>query len=170
MPTFRPALHHEALIYCVADKIIQLSHYNLLVNTNGLQKYLGLNRDDTFLVKLAPESTAWVVLQLLLPLYAAASITSNNPKIILGMEGQFDNPDYIIKMDWAKISKENNIIFILPENTAVLCIGDKPIHMTAIEKRNKKMKINGHSVMMGYMNENNNEAVFRNNGMMIKRT
>jgi len=52
MPTFRPALHHEALIYCVADKIIQLSHYNLLVNTNGLQKYLGLNRDDTFLVKL----------------------------------------------------------------------------------------------------------------------
>ena len=58
MPTFRPALHHEALIYCVADKIIQLSHYNLLVNTNGLQKYLGLNRDDTFLVKLAPESTA----------------------------------------------------------------------------------------------------------------
>ena len=75
MPTFRPALHHEALIYCVADKIIQLSHYNLLVNTNGLQKYLGLNRDDTFLVKLAPESTAWAVLQLLLPLYAAASIT-----------------------------------------------------------------------------------------------
>ena len=170
MPTFRPALHHEALIYCVADKIIQLSHYNLLVNTNGLQKYLGLNRDDTFLVKLPPESTAWVVLQLLLPLYAAASITSNNPKIILGMEGQFDNPDYIIKMDWAKISKENNIIFILPENTAVLCIGDKPIHMTVIEKSNKIMKINGHSVMMGYMNENNNEAVFRNNGMMIKRT
>ena len=41
MPTFRPALLHEALIYCVADKIIQLSHYNLLVNTNGLQKYLG---------------------------------------------------------------------------------------------------------------------------------
>jgi len=31
------------------------------------------------------------------------------------------------------------------------------------------MKINGHSVMMGYMNENKNEAVFRNNGMMIKR-
>ena len=170
MPTFRPALHHEALIYCVADKIIQLSHYNLLVNTNGLQKYLGLNRDDTFLVKLTPESTAWAVLQLLLPLYAAASITSINPKIILGMEGQFDNPDYIIKMDWAEISKENNIIFILPENTAVLCIGDKPIHMTAIEKQNKIMKINGHSVMMGYMNENNNEAVFRNNGMMIKRT
>jgi hypothetical protein len=42
--------------------------------------------------------------------------------------------------------------------------------MTTIEKRNKNMKINGHSVMMGYMNKNNNEAVFRNNGMMIKRT
>ena len=166
----RPESGHEALIYCVAENKIQLSHYNLLVNTNGLQKYLGLNRDDTFLVKLTPESTAWAVLQLLLPLYAAASITSINPKIILGMEGQFDNPDYIIKMDWAEISKENNIIFILPENTAVLCIGDKPIHMTAIEKQNKIMKINGHSVMMGYMNENNNEAVFRNNGMMIKRT
>jgi hypothetical protein len=170
MPTFRPALLHEALIYCVADKIIQLSHYNLLVNTNGLKKYLGLNRDDTFLVKLAPESTAWAVLQLILPLYAAASITSNNPKIIFGIEGQFDNPNYIIKMEWTKISKEKNNIFILPENTAILCIGNKPIHMTTIEKRNKNMKINGHSVMMGYMNENNNEAVFRNNGMMIKRT
>jgi hypothetical protein len=167
IPTFRPALLHEALIYCVADKIIQLSHYNLLVNTNGLQKYLGLNRDDTFLVKLAPESTAWAVLQLLLPLYAAASITSNNPKIIFGMEGQFDNPDYIIKMEWTEISKEKNIIFILPENTAVLSIGDKPIHMTAIEKRNKKMKINGHSVMMGYLNEKNNETVFRNKGLVI---
>jgi hypothetical protein len=170
MPTFRPALLHEALIYCVADKIIQLSHYNLLVNTNGLKKYLGLNRDDTFLVKLAPESTAWAVLQLILPLYAAASITSNNPKIIFGIEGQFDNPNYIIKMEWTKISKEKNNIFILPENTAILCIGNKPIHMTTIEKRNKNMKINGHSVMMGYMNKNNNEAVFRNNGMMIKRT
>ena len=170
IPTFRPALLHEALIYCVADKIIQLSHYNLLVNTNGLKKYLGLNRDDTFLVKLAPESTAWAVLQLILPLYAAASITSNNPKIIFGIEGQFDNPNYIIKMEWTKISKEKNNIFILPENTAILCIGNKPIHMTTIEKRNKNMKINGHSVMMGYMNENNNEAVFRNNGMMIKRT
>ncbi len=170
MPTFRPALLHEALIYCVADKIIQLSHYNLLVNTNGLKKYLGLNRDDTFLVKLAPESTAWAVLQLILPLYAAASITSNNPKIIFGMEGQFDNPNYIIKMEWTKISKEKNNIFILPENTAVLCIGDKPIHMTTIDKRNKKMKINGHSVMMGYLNEKNNEEVFLNNGMMIKRT
>lgn len=170
MPTFRPALHHEALIYCVADKIIQLSHYNLLVNTNGIKKYLGLNRGETFLVKLAPESTAWAVLQLLLPLYAAASITSINPKIILGMEGQFDNTDYIIKMNWTEISKENNIIFILPENTAVLCIGDKPIHMTTIDKRNKIMKINGHSVMIGYLNEKNNEAVFRNKGMMIKRT
>jgi len=169
-PTFRPALLHEALIYCVADKIIQLSHYNLLVNTNGLKKYLGLNRDDTFLVKLAPESTVWAVLQLILPLYAAASITSNNPKIIFGLEGQFDNPNYIIKMDWTKISKEKNNIFILPENTAILCIGNKPIHMTTIEKRNKNMKINGHSVMMGYMNENNNEAVFRDNSMMIKRT
>ena len=170
MPTFRPALLHEALIYCVADKIIQLSHYNLLVNTNGLKKYLGLNRDDTFLVKLAPESTAWAVLQLILPLYAAASITSNNPKIIFGMEGQFDNPNYIIKMEWTKISKEKNNIFILPENTAVLCIGDKPIHMTTIDKQNKKIKINGHSVMMGYLNEKNNEEVFLNNGMMIKRT
>ncbi len=110
------------------------------------------------------------MLQLILPLYAAASITSNNPKIIFGLEGQFDNPNYIIKMDWTKISKEKNNIFILPENTAILCIGNKPIHMTTIEKRNKNMKINGHSVMMGYMNENNNEAVFRDNGMMIKRT
>ena len=170
MPTFRPALLHEALIYCVEDNNIQLSHYNLLVNTNGIKKYLGLNRGETFLVKLAPESTAWAVLQLLLPLYAAASITSINPKIILGMEGQFDNTDYIIKMNWTEISKENNIIFILPENTAVLCIGDKPIHMTTIDKRNKIMKINGHSVMIGYLNEKNNEAVFRNKGMMIKRT
>ena len=110
------------------------------------------------------------MLQLLLPLYAAASITSINPKIILGMEGQFDNTDYIIKMNWTEISKENNIIFILPENTAVLCIGDKPIHMTTIDKRNKIMKINGHSVMIGYLNDKNNEAVFRDKGMMIKRS
>ena len=167
MPTFRPTLLHEALLYLVPHKIIQLSHYNLLVNTNGLQKHLGLKRNDTFLVELNPESTAWAVVQLLLPLYAAASITSNNPKIIFGMEGQFDNPDYIIKTEWTKITKEEKNIFILPENTAVLSIGDKPIHMTTIEKRNKEIKINGHSVMMGYLDDKINEVVFREKGLII---
>ena len=83
------------------------------------------------------------------------------------MEGQFDNPDYIIKTEWTEITKEEKNIFILPENTAVLSIGDKPIHMTTIEKRNKEIKINGHSVMMGYLDDKINEVVFREKGLII---
>ena len=168
IPLFRPSLHHEALLFYKKKKFIQLSHYNLLVNTNGTCKHLDLRRGTTININLPSTSTAWIVLQLLLPLYAGIAISNNNPDITIGLDGQYDNADYIIKMNWNKISKEQNVIHIIEENTGILCIGDIPIHMTSIEISNSQISIKGHSIMMGYTDKRSNSKIFNNNSMIIK--
>ena len=167
-PLFKPSLHHEALLYYKNEKFIQLSHYNLLVNTNGTCKHLDLKRGSTIQINLPSTSTAWVILQLLLPLYAGTAITNNKPDIIIGLDKQYNNANYIINMDWEEISKEKNVIHILEENTGVLSIGEKPIHMTSIEIKKNQMSIKGHSIMMGYTDKRSNTEIFYNNSMIIK--
>ena len=167
-PLFKPSLHHEALLYYKNDKFIQLSHYNLLVNTNGTCKHFDLKRGSTIQINLPSTSTAWVILQLLLPLYAGIAITNNKPGIIIGLDKQYNNANYIINMDWEEISKEKNVIHILEENTGVLTIGEKPIHMTSIEIKKNQISIKGHSIMMGYTDKRSNSEIFYNNSMIIK--
>ncbi|HCN23913.1 MAG TPA: hypothetical protein DIS65_00905, partial [Candidatus Marinimicrobia bacterium] len=79
IPAFKPNLQEEAVIYWRDEKAIRLSHYNLLINANGIQKKLDLFEKDSFYIKLKADSTAWVVLQAILPLYTGAGITSKNP-------------------------------------------------------------------------------------------
>ena len=168
IPYFRPSLHHEALLYYKKNTFIQLSHYNLLVNTSGVCKHLDLKRGTTIKINIPSRSMAWIVLQLLLPLYAGVSITSKDSDFTIGLEDQFHNADYIIKMKWNKISNKKNIIHILEENTGVICIGDKPIHMTSIKIGKSNISINGHSIMMGYTDKKSNTSIFNNKSMIIK--
>ena len=104
----------------------------------------------------------------MLPLYSGTAITNKDADITIGIENQYHNSDYIIKLNWNEISNKKNIIHILEENTSVLCIGNKPIHMTSLKISNNYISVNGHSIMMGYINKKNNATVFKNNSMIIK--
>ncbi len=168
IPYFRPSLHHEALLFYKKNTFIQLSHYNLLVNTSGTCKHLDLKRGTTIKINIPSTTTTWIILQLLLPLYAGMSITNKDSDITIGLEDQYHNADYIIKMKWDKISNKENIIHILEENTGVICIGDKPIHMTSIKIGEGNISIKGHSIMMGYTDKKNNTSIFNNKSMIIK--
>jgi hypothetical protein len=96
------------------------------------------------------------------------SITNKDSDITIGLEDQYHNADYIIKMKWDKISNKENIIHILEENTGVICIGDKPIHMTSIKISEGNISIKGHSIMMGYTDKKRNTSIFNNKSMIIK--
>ena len=168
IPYFRPSLHHEALLFYKKNTFIQLSHYNLLVNTSGTCKHLDLKRGATIKINIPSTTTTWIILQLLLPLYAGMSITNKDSDITIGLEDQYNNADYIIKMKWDKISNKENIIHILEENTGVICIGDKPIHMTSIKIGEGNISIKGHSIMMGYTDKKSNTSIFNNKSMIIK--
>jgi hypothetical protein len=168
IPYFRPSLHHEALLFYKKNTFIQLSHYNLLVNTSGTCKHLDLKRGTTIKINIPSTTTTWIILQLLLPLYAGMSITNKDSDITIGLEDQYHNADYIIKMKWDKISDKENIIHILEENTGVVCIGDKPIHMTSIKIGEGNISIKGHSIMMGYTDKKSNTSIFNNKSMIIK--
>ena len=119
-------------------------------------------------INLPSTSTAWVILQLLLPLYSGTTITNKDSDITIGLDGQYNNANYIIKMQWDTISKKENIIHFLEENTGVLSIGDKPIHMTSIKVKKGEINIKGHSIMMGYTDKKSNSKIFNNNSMIIK--
>ena len=88
------------------------------------------------------------------PLYLAGS--SNEIKKLL------TNPE----VSWTEI-EDSNHLYILPENTAVLTVGNQGLHLTSFEQKGDQLTVNGHSVMMGYMDDNQNEAIFRDGGMVI---
>ena len=160
-------LTNEAVVYWERGRGLRLSHYNLLVNTNGLQHALDLYEDKTFLVQLPPTTTAWIVLQVLLPFYTGACLTDQNPDLTLGLPEQFNSPNYIIDLHWNTIkATDPPHLFILPENTAILSIGTEPVHLTNIKGTQRPVKIEGHSVMMGYLEDSQNEMAFQD-GMLV---
>lgn len=168
-PRFKALLNHEALVLWQGGQGIRLSHYNLLVNTNGVSKALGLNANQSFQVQLEPHSSAWAVFQVLLPFYSGAALTASEPTLTLGLPGQFPQADYILDFDWKKIQTTRPpSIYILPENSAVLAVNQNPIHLTAIQPEPGRLKIQGHSVMMGYLDEAANEATYREGWMVVK--
>ncbi len=162
-PKYIPLLDDEAMVFIKEGKGIRLSHYNLLVNANDVQRKLNLYDDGTFYIKLEPNSTAWVVLQAIFPLYTGAPLTKNKPDLTIG----FNDADYIVDFNWTEIKKSNHL-YILPENTAVLSVGEKGLHLTSFEQRNDQMTVNGHSVMMGYTDDKLNEKVFTGESLVLQ--
>ena len=166
-PTFKPNLLDEAMIFLEKDNGVRLSHYNLLVNANGVQKSLDLQRGSILKVNL-PNITGWVVLQVILPLYTGTELTNENADTTLSLPGQFENADYLIQPEWDSIEKTDpTTLYLLTENGGILSINDEPIHLTNYETDNEKLKISGHSVMMGYVDDEKNEACFREEGFII---
>ncbi|MFQ6612836.1 MAG: hypothetical protein ACE5D2_07010 [Fidelibacterota bacterium] len=168
IPTYRPQLNQEALVLCNAGTGIRLSHYNLLVNTNGVMQALKLENELTFFVDLPPTSTAWVVLQLLLPFYSGAAITSQNPDLRIALPEQDPNTDFIVDFDWTSLEELNPPhLYVKPENTAFLALNRDPLHLTALKGGNKPDCIQGHSVMMGYLDDRLNERVYKDGWLKI---
>ena len=169
-PKFRANLLDEAIIFLGKDNGIQLSHYSLLVNTNGVQIYLDLQRGSSVKVDMSPNTTAWVVLQVILPFYTGTEITHKKADTTFSLPGQFENPDYLIQPEWNSIEKTDPpTLYLLPENSGILSINDEPIHLTHYETDNKKLKISGHSVMMGYVDNAKNEDCFLEKAFIIRK-
>ena len=163
-PDYKPLLADEAMVFWNNGKGIKLSHYNLLVNANGIQHAIDLFEDQTFYVDLEPKSMAWVILQVILPLYSGAPLTSKDPDIFLGeIEG-----DFLIKFDWTELKETTPpSLYILNENTAFISMNKTAIHLTGMNNSKKPTELTGHSVMMGYLDDKLNEKVFKNESLKI---
>lgn len=162
-PTYIPLLSDEAMVYCRAENSIRLSHYNILVNTYAVEKGLKLTDDSVIYSELKPDGTAWAVLQAVLPLYCGGSFSKENPNCRFGKDFSLvDGPQSLKNL-------RSDDVCIFPENTAVLSIGSEPIHMTGIKEENQMFLIEGHSVMMGYLENELNQQHFQNGSFCHKK-
>ena len=168
-PQYKPLLSDEALVFIDKNNSIRLSHYNLLVNTNSIQKALDLKARTKLFCNLQPVSTAWVVFKAMLPIYAGCLYTESNPDIIFSFSGVDQKNGFQLRNDWENLEEfENHHFGICPENTAAICLGKSPVHLTHYEKGKSELKIQGHSVMMGYLNDKTNEIGFRDGALYLK--
>ena len=164
-PNVKAFLEDEAVVFWLKGKGVRLSHYNILVNTNGVQHSVDLYEDQFFDIEIEPNSLPWVILKVVLPLYSGAPICKSKADITFGL----DKSDYIIKYDWDSISGSlSNELNVCNENSGFISIGTEPIHLTGINDLEKPTAIMGHSVMMGYLDENENQKVFKNGKLLIK--
>ena len=165
-PAFKPLLQHEAMIYWDKGKGIRLSHYNLLVNANGIQHAIDLFENQTYHVNLEPNSTAWIILQAILPLYTGAPLTANNPDMTIGI----NKGDYKICFEWDSLEEPSPpSLYVCNENTAFLSMNKSPIHLSAFDNDTNPTKISGHSVMMGYIDNKLNEKAYLKNSLKINK-
>ena len=163
-PKYKPLLDDEALITFESEFGIRLSHYNLLVNTNGIQKAIELKSRTSLHCDLKPRSTAWVIFQAILPIYSGCIFDRAKPDITFGNSEH----SYNLRKDIEKLSEfSKNDIGICPENTAAVFIGNAPIHLTSFSIDKTQVKIKGHSVMMGYLDELKNQSSFKKEGLFI---
>ena len=163
-PKYKPLLDDEALLSFEQEDGIRLSHYNLLVNTNGIQKAIGLKSRTKIFCDLKPRSATWVIFQAILPIYCGCIFDHSNPEVTFGNSKNSFNLRADIK-NIAEFAKDD--IGLCPENTAAISIGSEPIHLTSYSLEKTKMMIKGHSVMMGYLNELKNESSYYKEGLHI---
>ena len=163
-PDFKSLLQDEAIVFWQKNTGIRLSHYNILVNTNGIQHAIGLYENQSFYVNLDADSMPWVILQIVLPLYSGAPIDKNKADVTFG---DIDS-DYLIQYEWASITNSQpNTLNVCNENTAFISIGDQPIHLTEVNDLDNPKSISGHSVMMGYLDDTVNRKVFKDGQLFI---
>ena len=163
-PKYKPLLNDEALVTFEKEQGIRLSHYNLLVNVNSIQKALSLKSRTRYKSSLKPRTTAWVVFQAILPIYCGCIYDTVNPDFTIGETGNDFNLRYDLK-NMSKFSKTD--IAICPENSAGLSLEGLPVHLTDFSLDNGDLKLQGHSVMMGYLDDSANESSFRNKALYI---
>lgn len=155
----------EAVIYFNNGNGIRLSHYNLLINTYGVQKHLNILHKDVLNIDVPLNTSASIVLKTVLPLYTGTAVSDKSANITFSAKS---DADYQVKFEWTKLCDTNpQCLYILPEATAVLTIGSEPLHLTSIKRKENNLYINGHSVMMGYLNDQDNQRVFRDGSLVI---
>jgi len=163
-PKYKPLLNDEALVTFEKEQGIRLSHYNLLVNVNSIQKVLSIKSRTRYKSSLKPRSTGWVVFQAILPIYCGCIYDTVNPDFRIGETGNDFNLRYDLQ-NMSEFSKTD--IAICPENSAGLSLEGLPVHLTDFSLKNGELKLQGHSVMMGYLDDSANESSFRNKALYI---
>ena len=157
----------EAVIYFNNGNGIRLSHYNLLINTYGVQRHLNILYKDILNIDVPQNTTAGIVLKTILPLYSGTSISDNSANITFSAKS---DANYQVKFEWTKLSDTDpQSLYILPEATAILAIGSTPNHIISIIEGKDNFTINGHSVMMGYLDNKKNNKVFKSGSLIIQR-
>ena len=163
-PKYKPLLYDEAIITFEKKHGIRLSHYNLLINACGLQKGIDLNSRSRFCCKIEFGTSCWVVLTTVLPIYSGCIYDTIKPDLTFG----YSKSDYVLRSDLRYIKSFNkNEIAICPENSAALTIGKEPIHLTSYKTFNSFIRIKGHSVMLGYLDDMINQKSYTNRGLNI---
>jgi len=163
-PKYKPLLSDEAVLSFEKEAGVRLSHYNLLVNASGIQKALNLKSRTRIFCDIKELSTSWIVFQVILPIYSGCIYDNLNPEVSIGKSGH----DYILRSDLQNLNTfSKNDISISIENTAALSIGGKPIHLSSYDIYKNKIIIKGHSVMMGYINNQTNEESFKDSGLTL---
>ena len=163
-PKYKPLLNDEALVTFEKEQGIRLSHYNLLVNVNSIQKVLNIKSRTRYKSSLKPLSAGWVVFQAILPIYCGCIYDTVNPDFRIGETGNDFNLRYDLQ-NMSEFSKTD--IAICPENSAGLSLEGLPVHLTDFSLKNGELKLQGHSVMMGYLDDSANESSFRNKALYI---
>ena len=97
-------------------------------------------------------------------MYSGCIYDTIKPDLTFG----YSKSDYVLRSDLRYIKSFNeNEIAICPENSAVLSIGNKPIHLTSYKTFNSFIRIKGHSVMLGYLDDMINQKSYTNRGLNI---
>lgn len=157
----------EAVIYFNNGDGIRLSHYNLLINTYGIQRHLDILHKDILKIDIPQNTTAGIVLKTILPLYTGTSISDKSANIAFSAKS---DADYQVKFKWNDLIDTNpQSLYVLPETTAILAFGSTPNHIVSIIDGKDSFAINGHSVMMGYLDDNENTKVFKSGSLVIQK-
>ena len=163
-PKYKPLLNDEAILSFEKVAGIRLSHYNLLINANGLQKAMRINSRTRIHSDLSVGSMCWVTFQAILPIYCGCIYDAIEPELTIGTSGN----DYNLRKDIENIEQFlDNEIGICIENTTALSIGQTPMHLSEYNLEDNHIKIKGHSVMMGYMDDSINETLFKDKRLTI---
>ena len=163
-PKHKPLLNEEALITFEKKHGIRLSHYNLLVNTNGLTKLINQKGHIRYLCDVDFFTISWVIFKAILPIYCGYNIVKDAPELTIGKS----NTNFNLRFDLINLKKfKKNDIAICPENSGSISIGNKTIHLTKFSIRKNMLQLQGHSVMMGYLDQKINNESFKKNSLII---
>ena len=156
-PNIKSLLKDEAVVFWNQKKGYRYSHYNILVNTNGVQHALSLYEDQSFLLNSIQAQCLGLYCKLFYR-FTVGHPDEKKADITIGEK----NSDYNLQFEWLDLSSsKNNALNVCYENTAFISIGKEPIHLTAVDNLMKPSEINGHSVMMGYVDDESNEKCLR---------
>ena len=152
IPKYKALLDETAIIMITVDKSIFLSHYSLLVNANSIQKALDLKSGMNFYCDLKANSTYWVVICAILPIYTMCPFTKKDPQYTFTYDDISQKQGYRLRKDLGNIEDfKANDIALCKENSAVLAVKNNPIHLTDFIVKENELWIKGHSLMSGYL-------------------